>query len=160
MKQTVTILTALMVALLLISGFSVLGSMQQGDMLARREDQLLKQSQTLDEKTLLAETLEAETAEQAKQLEQLTKERDALSLQLNDAVLSSQESNDALAQREKELQKLQMEKEQLSKQLLDERKQAQELRTQLAACQEEVSAATLYEPAPTPTAFRVERKVK
>lgn len=160
MKQTVTILTALMVALLLISGFSVLGSMQQGDMLARREDQLLKQSQALDEKTLLAETLEAEAAEQAKQMEKLTKERDALSLQLNDAVLSSQESNDALARQEEELQRLQMEKEQLSKQLLDERKQAQELRTQLAAWQEEVSAVALYEPAPTPTVFRVERKVK
>lgn len=160
MKQTVTILTALMVALLLISGFSVLGSMQQGDMLARREDQLLKQSQALEEKTLLAETLEAEAAEQAKQMEKLTKERDALSLQLNDAVLSSQESNDALTRQEEELQRLQMEKEQLSKQLLDERKQTQELRTQLAAWQEEVSAAALYEPAPTPTVFRVERKVK
>lgn len=160
MKQTVTILTAMMVALLLVSGFVLMGSIQQSEKLMAREDQLLKQSGELDEKSLLIAQLEKEAEERTQQTQQLTKERDALSQQLNDAVLSSQESNDALARQTQEKQRLQMEKEQLAKQLLNERKQLQEMRSQLAALQQEAISTAVCEGTPAPTAFRVERRIK
>ena len=71
MKQTVTILTALMVALLLVSGFIVMGSMRQSELLMEREDQLLSRTEQLDAAlTQLEERRKAE-AENAQQMQTL-----------------------------------------------------------------------------------------
>lgn len=106
MKQTIAILTALMLALLLVSGFIVVGSTEQSQLLIQREDQLRSLSAALDEETRRAESFEKEAQRNAQQLRQTTQERDALSQQLTDVVLASQEANDAVAQRQADVKRL------------------------------------------------------
>ena len=109
MKQTVTILTALMIALLIMSGVIVMGSTQQSEILMQREEQLLSRTQELAERNAQIVQLQAEAVEGRKRQTELTKERDALSQQLNDAVLSAQESNDAVASQTERADALQKE---------------------------------------------------
>lgn len=106
MKQTIAILTALMLALLLVSGFIVVGSTEQSQLLAQREDQLRSLNTALDQETQRADRFEKEAQRNAQQLRQTTQERDALSQQLNDAVLASQEANDAIALRQADVRRL------------------------------------------------------
>jgi len=100
MKQTVGILTALMIALLLVSGFIVMGSMQQSRTLLDKE-QTIRALQTERDHLKTENAMQKREMERnAQLLAQTMEERDALSQQWNDAVLSSQETNDALASRE------------------------------------------------------------
>ena len=98
MKQTVVILTALMMAMLMVSGFIVVGSTQQSQLLAQREEELRLAQATISELTTEGEKWKREAQRSAKLCAELTEQRDALSIQLGDAVLSSQEANDAVAQ--------------------------------------------------------------
>lgn len=168
MKQTVTILTALMMVVVLISGFIVMGSMQQSETLMQQEEQLMERDKMLTERNALILQLENEALENRKQQEQLLKEREALSQQLNDAVLSSQESNDAVARQTETLEALQMENEQLRAQIgaledeatitaLAYEQQALEDAQKLQELEKELEEALLPTAAPNP--LRVERRV-
>ena len=146
MKQTVTILTALMIALLLVSGFIVMGSMQQSELLIERENQLISQTQQMDEAMMQIEKLEKAAQSGAQQLKQLTEERDALSQQLSDAVLSSQEANDAVAQQVKERKAYEDQIEYLNEQLSLAQQQNAHLEAALANAEEEAAlTAMAYE---------------
>jgi len=97
MKQTVILLSSLLVVLMVLTGLILTGSMQQTELIAQRDEMLSdlrKQRETLTlENTRYARKVDSLIAS----VEQLTLERDALTSQLNDAVLSSQEANDAVA---------------------------------------------------------------
>ena len=90
MKQTIAILTALLFSVMILSFFILTGSIRQTDMLAQRDEMIVSLRE--DQRTLTQESLRL-----SRELERVTKERDALSLQLNSAVLASQEANDAVA---------------------------------------------------------------
>lgn len=97
MKQTVVLLSALLVVLMVLTGFILTGSLKQTDLIAQRDEMLTdlrKQRETL---TLENTRYERKVNSLIASVEQLTLERDALTSQLNDAVLSSQEANDAVA---------------------------------------------------------------
>lgn len=98
MKQTVVILTALMLALLMVSGFIVAGSTQQSRLLAECEQQLRQAQAEAADRKAESEKWKRETQRSTQLSAELTEQRDALNTQLNDAVLSSQEANDAVAQ--------------------------------------------------------------
>lgn len=98
MKQTIAILTALMLALLLVSGFVAAGSLQQSHLLTASDAELTQLSDALAKQLAENEKLTREAQRSAAQLAEVIQERDALSAQLGDAVLSSQEANDAVAQ--------------------------------------------------------------
>lgn len=97
MKQTVILLSSLLLILMVLTGLILTGSMQQTELIAQRDEMLSdlrKQRETLTlENTRYARKVDSLIAS----VEQLTLERDALTSQLNDAVLSSQEANDAVA---------------------------------------------------------------
>lgn len=109
MKQTVVILTALMLAMMVVSGFIVAGSTQQNQLLAAREEELRMAQIKIGELEENGEKWEREARRNAKLSAELTEQRDALNKQLGDALLSSQESNDAIEQQSREL--LQLEKD-------------------------------------------------
>lgn len=168
MKQTITILTALMTVLVMISGFIVLGSMQQSETLAQKEEQLLQRTREVAQRNEQILALETAAKTNQETIQQLTKERDALSQQLSDAVLSSQESNDAIAHQAEAAEALQMENERLKARigaLEDEaslaalawEQQAKEDAQKLQALQQELEEALM--PAATPSPLRVERRV-
>jgi len=90
MKQTVAILTALLLSLMVLTGFILTGSMKQTELIAQRDEMLASLRQ--EHQSLVQEQLQT-----ARELKQTICERDALSLQLNDAVLASQEANEAVA---------------------------------------------------------------
>lgn len=113
MKQTVIILTALMMALLMASGFIAAGSAQQSRLLAQREEELRQAQLRLEELKENGEKWEREARRNAKLSAELTQQRDALSIQLSDAVLSSQETNDAIEAQAKEMLQLEQEYTQL-----------------------------------------------
>lgn len=98
MKQTVVILTALMLAMMVVSGFIVAGSMQQNQLLAAREKELRIAQIKIGELEENGEKWEREARRNAKLSAELTEQRDALNKQLGDAVLSSQEANEAVEQ--------------------------------------------------------------
>lgn len=160
MKQTVTILTALMTALLLVSGFIVMGSVQQSDLLMKREEQLLAKAEEAEEWKTRAAQLESEHAQAQEQLQKLHEERDALSQQLTDTLLASQESNDAVAQQEAAAQALGQENEQLRSQIKKlERENAAAIHAyeeQIARLEMKLQEATIPAAAP----LRVERRVQ
>ena len=97
MKQTVTILTALMIALLLVSGFIVASGMQQSRAMLSKEETVRALQTERDHLRTQNEMQKREMERNAQLLSETIEERDALSQQWNDAVLSSQEANDALA---------------------------------------------------------------
>lgn len=90
MKQTVLILTALVLSLMVVTGFILTGSLRQTELMAQRDDMLMEVRKQHSDLTL-------ENLRLTRELEQTRTERDALSAQLNDAILSSQEANDAVA---------------------------------------------------------------
>ena len=97
MKQTVVLLTALLLAFMVLTGVILAGSMKQTQLLAQRDEMLAdlrKQRETL---TLENARFERKVDSLTASVQQLTLERDALTSQLNDAVFSSQEANDAVA---------------------------------------------------------------
>ena len=98
MKQTVVILTALMMAMLMVSGFIVAGSTQQSQLLAKREEELRLAQTAITELETEGAKWKREAERSAKLCAELTEQRDALSIQLGDAVLSSQEANEAVEQ--------------------------------------------------------------
>ena len=150
MKQTVSILTALMITLLLVSGLIVKGSMQQSQMLLEREDQLLEKTMELQKAHVKITEMEKQTAEKQQMMDRVQKERDALSTQLGDALLSSQESNDAVARQTQMVQQLEAANDQLAQQLDRHRQRISQLEAELAE-------ALL--PRATPSPLRVERSV-
>lgn len=100
MKQTVVVLSVVMALLLVVSGFIVAGSLRQSELLVARVNQvneltakLNQLSQRQREQDGLLETGETERVG-------LLKQRDALTLQLEEALLSAKEANDAIAQNE------------------------------------------------------------
>ena len=110
MKQTISILSALVAALLIASGFIVAANIDLCANVAQLDRELLDvRSELADcEKELDRRTQENKAS--AESLRKTMEERDALSMQLNDAVLASQEANDAVAQQirqnEKQLREL------------------------------------------------------
>ena len=89
MRQTFFILTALVLSLMLVTGFILTGSLRQTELMAKRDEMLMDLRQ--EHSDLMLENLRL-----TRELEQTRRERDALSLQLNDAVLASQEANEAV----------------------------------------------------------------
>ena len=89
MKQTVLILTALILSLMLVTGFILTGTLRQTELMAQRDQMLMELRQ--EHSDLMLENLRL-----ARELDQTLKEREALTLQLNDVLLASQEANDAL----------------------------------------------------------------
>ncbi|MBQ3574497.1 MAG: hypothetical protein IJA26_02420, partial [Clostridia bacterium] len=98
MKQTIAILTALMTVLLLAAGFMVASNMDMSHALETREEELHTVTRTLQEQNAELERYIREREASAEALRKVMAERDALSQQLNDAVLSSQEANEAVEQ--------------------------------------------------------------
>lgn len=151
MKQTVSILTALMITLLLVSGFIVMGSMQQSEMLIEREEQLLEKTVEWQKANAKIAEMEKEAKDNQQLLEKTKQERDALSAQLNDALLSSQESNEAVHQQVQLVQNLETANDQLAHQLSLKDQKITQLETEL----EKALMPTL-----TPSPLRVERVVQ
>ena len=83
MKQTVAILSALILSLLTVTGFILHTSFEQNQLIAK-----LRAEQ---------DALALEALQSKRELQQALEQRDALSQKLIDAVLSSQEANDAVA---------------------------------------------------------------
>lgn len=129
MKQTIVILTALVAALLLITGFVTAENVQQNQLLQDQNRMMEKQLAEIEALEKTQERLLGEAEHSAQTIRTVTGERDALSQQLNDAVLSSQEANDAAAAQEQKAQRLQ--------------DACEDLQTQLAAQQEEAAQAAL-----------------
>jgi len=150
MKQTVTILTALMMALLLVSGFIVMGGMQQSEVLLQREEQLLEKTVELQKADMKIAEMHTQNQEKQLLLEKTQKERDALNAQLNDLLLSSQESNDAVEQQVQQVQKLEEANERLALQLSLREQRIGQLETELEKA---------LRPSATPSPLRVERVV-
>lgn len=151
MKQTIVILTALMAALLLITGFVTAENVQQNQLMADQNRVLEKQLADLAALEKTQERLLTEAEHSAQTIRNVTEERDALSLQLNDAVLASQEANDAAALQEQKALRLTEENQHL--QLL-----CTELEDQLAAQQEEAAwAALMHEQETAENAQRMEQ---
>ena len=98
MKQTITIMAVFMVALLLVSGFIVAGSMQQAQQLASRASQLGEIKIRLSEQTTLNEELQQNVDALSASLTAVRTERDELNLRLKDALLSVEEANGAISQ--------------------------------------------------------------
>ena len=107
MKQTVGILSALIVALLVLSAFILSTNLQQGRLLSQSSDALTRMQAEKEELLLAHQTLESKNNKLNASLKTVTAERDALSLQLNDAVLASQEANDAVSLQADQAQELQ-----------------------------------------------------
>ncbi len=76
MKQTIAILTALCICLMAVSGFLLNANMKEIRLSAQKDQELAQLRATVTK---------------------LTGERDAISLQWQDAVLASQEANEAVA---------------------------------------------------------------
>ena len=91
MKQTVLILTALILSLMVVTGFILTGSLRQTELMAQRDDMLMELRQEHSDLAL-------ENLRLTRELEQTRTERDAITSQLNDALLASQEANEAVAQ--------------------------------------------------------------
>lgn len=96
-KQTVIILSVLVLALLAASGFIAASNVDLCENLAYAQKQTADLRAELSEKVKQLDQSMQENRQAAETLQKTTLERDALSQQLNDAVLSSQEANDALA---------------------------------------------------------------
>ena len=105
MKQTVGILLALAAVLLLATGFIVSANIDQSRVIDLYKDEVntLKSTQRKLEKEI-AGYQSAETSS-AEAMQKIKEERDALSQQLNDTVLASQELNDALEQQKRQNEK-------------------------------------------------------
>lgn len=104
MKQTITIMAAFMVALLLVSGFIVMGSMQQSQLLATRAEQLAQTRSKLNEQVAINEELNQAADTLSKSLEEMTLERDGLALRLEDALGAVEEANGAVDQQVTDLE--------------------------------------------------------
>ena len=89
MKQTVLILTALILSLMLVTGLILTGTLRQTELMSQRDQMLMELRQ--EHSDLMLENLRL-----TRELGQTLKEREALSTQLNDVLLASQETNDAL----------------------------------------------------------------
>lgn len=140
MKQTVAILTALMLALLLVSGFIVTGSMQQSRALLEKEETVRALQTERDHLKTQNEAQQREMERNTLLLNETIEARDALSQQWNDAVLSSQEANDALAAQEER-------GEAQARHIAELEQRVKELTADLIAAQEEAASA------PKPTRF-------
>lgn len=124
MKQTITILAVLMVALLLVSGFIVAGSMQQAQQLVSKNNQMNELKARLTEQTSLYDELTEKYKALSTAFSTCREERDTLSADLKDALLSVEEANGAVTQQETEKQEAQaaftLEKNDLSAALLEQ----------------------------------------
>ncbi len=106
-KQTITIMAMVMVALLVVSGFIVAGSMQQQEQLAVKIGQIADLKQQVKSLEAAGELQAAELKDVYAVLEQqntnvasLTAANATLQADLDAAVASAEESNAALAQKE------------------------------------------------------------
>ena len=148
MKQTLAILTALCMALLVLCGFVLCTNLQQSETLTD-SSALLDKIRT-EKETLLLEKQKADNRIEmlAASVEKLTAERDALNLQLSDATLSSQEANDAAAYQEQQVLKLQAELNELR-----QRDAANALALETLTAEAETLRQALAKPQPTPTLY-------
>jgi len=97
-KQTIVILTALAAVLLLATSFIVAANMDLSRKLETQEREILSMTSKLEKQGKELERSAEEKASSAETLRKTMEERDALSKQLNDAVLASQEANEAVEQ--------------------------------------------------------------
>ena len=136
MKQTVAILLALAGVLLLATGFIVSANIDQSRVIALYKDEVktLQTTQRKLEKEI--KSYQASKDSSAETIQKLMQERDALSQQLNDTVVASQELNDELEQ-----QKRQNEKQ---VQMLEDAKRIAQLEAEL----EKAAAEAIVTPAP------------
>ena len=149
MKQTIAILAALMAVFLLATGFIVASNMDTGRTLELREKELLSAEKQLNK---LAAELERSAKEQEASAEALRKtmaERDALSQQLNDAVLSSQEANEAVEQQIRQNQKQLREMESLAAEYEDLSKACDALEARILSLSEEAAQTAMTREAQT-----------
>ena len=101
MRQTVAILTALILSLMVVTGFVLTGSLRQSELMMQRDKMMMELRREHSDLTL-------ENLRLTRELETTRTERDALTIQLNDAVLASRESlQTALEQANRELERLQ-----------------------------------------------------
>ncbi|MEG1677598.1 MAG: hypothetical protein RR379_08005 [Clostridia bacterium] len=104
MKQTVTMMAVFMVALLLVSGFIVAGSLQQAQQLNARAVQIAELRNKLNEQMTLKSQLNIRTQALKTDLSAAIKERDELALCLEEAKASTDEANGAVAVQVEELE--------------------------------------------------------
>lgn len=119
MKQTISILTALIAVLLLATGFIVASNLELSRNLRSSENQLLQTQSDLADAKAEAERLTQEAAASADALLQAAQERDALNQQLSAAVLSSQQASEAMDQQMLENQNILRELETLEAEYSD-----------------------------------------
>lgn len=143
MKQTITILSALVAVLLVASGFIVASNVSLNSTVTQCEKELLNVRSKLadSEKELERCVLESKAA--AETLRKTLEERDALSTQLNDAVLASQEANDAVAQQVRQNEKQRQELAALAAEYEDLNEACGALEYQIAEMGESASLAAM-----------------
>lgn len=148
MKQTLAILTALCMALLVLCGFVLCTNLQQNETMT--ESAALLDKIRTEKETLLLEKQKADNRIEtlSASVEKLTAERDALNLQLTDATLSSQEANDAAAYQEQLALTLQAELDALQKQA-----DSSALAVDALSAEAETLRKALAEAQPSPSAF-------
>jgi len=137
MKQTITILSALVAALLVASGFIVAANIDLCTTIAQRESELLEVRSALADCEKELERRTQENKASAETLRKTMEERDALTEQLNDAVLASQEANDAVTQQVRQNEKQLRELEALAAEYEDLSEACSALEEQIAVLSEE-----------------------
>jgi len=153
MKQTIVILSALCMALLVISGFILSTSLQQNELVIQSAAALEKVQQEKEALALEKQKTDNQLETLRASVEKLTAERDALSIQLNDTTLASQEANDAAALQESEAQRLQ---EELNDQYQRADRDAQlieTLTTEVETLRQKLAVSPSPDAVPTPNAF-------
>lgn len=133
MKQTVSILTGLIVVVLLATGLIVADNIDLSRRLEQQADDLLAWNARLDDSQKL--------------LKKTTAERDALSRQLNEAVLASQTAHEAAEEQSRLNDAARLELEELKTEYLDLSKVCDALEVQMSA----LPQPQLHEDAPQPT---------
>lgn len=98
MRQSITFLTVLMVALLLVTGFIITGNITQSDQLTMQASESANLKLKLREQQSLCDDLQTTAASQAASLAAITAQRDELRANLDDVTSSINETNDAIAQ--------------------------------------------------------------
>ncbi len=143
MKQTITILSALVAALLVASGFIVAANIDLCTTIAQRENELLDTRSELADCEAQLERRTQENKASAETLRKTMEERDALSQQLNDAILASQEANDAVTQQVRQNEKQLRELEALAAEYEDLSQACSALEGQIAELSEAAAQSAL-----------------
>ncbi|NLO84866.1 MAG: hypothetical protein GX096_05490 [Clostridiales bacterium] len=126
MRQSITFLTVLMVALLLVTGFIVAGNITQSDQLTMQASAVANLKLKLREQQSLYDDLQTTADSQAASLTVITAQRDELRVNLDDVMSSINETNDAIAQQTTDMENSAIKHEQEISALSDALTQSQD----------------------------------